>query len=85
MQAVPIHDEYARELADVYALSGRNTAADALLGREFEHELSLAEQSSDAGVAKWARKLRERVTQRFQRICVEQPLPAEPPEEEETY
>jgi hypothetical protein len=82
-QAAPVHDEYARELADVYALSGRNAAADALLGREFEHELLRAEQSSDAGVAKWARKLRNRVSQRFQRICVERPLPAEPPEGDE--
>ncbi|MGQ9576471.1 MAG: S1 family peptidase [Thermoguttaceae bacterium] len=73
-----LNDEYARQLAGVYALSGRSPTADATLGREYDEELRRAEQSSDAALARWAKTLRERVARRFYRIHSESPLPAEP-------
>jgi hypothetical protein len=76
----PLHDDYAKQLAGVYALSGRSPIADATLGREYDQELLRAERSSDGALARWARTLRERVANRFYRIHGETPLPAEPPE-----
>ncbi|MBN1909751.1 MAG: trypsin-like peptidase domain-containing protein, partial [Pirellulales bacterium] len=76
---VPItNDQYAQQLADVFALSGRSPTADATLGREYDQELALAEQSSDAALSAWARKLRRRVADRFYRIHDATPTPAEP-------
>ncbi len=75
--AQPLNDDYARQLAGVYALSGRSPTADATLGREYDEELRQAEESSDAALARWARALRERVARRFYRIHDPSPTPAE--------
>jgi hypothetical protein len=75
-----LNDDYAGQLARVYALSGRSPLADATLGREFDEELRRAEESSDGPLARWARALRERVARRFYRIHGESPMPAEPTE-----
>jgi hypothetical protein len=72
------NDDYARQLAEVYALSGRSATADATLGREYDAELSRAEQSSDAALAASARRIRQTVANRFYRIHADSPLPAEP-------
>jgi hypothetical protein len=74
----PLNDDYAKQLAGVYALSGHSPIADATLGREYDEELRRAEQSSDAALARWAQALRRRVARRFYRIHDESPLPAEP-------
>lgn len=74
----PLQDDYARQLAEVYALSGRSPTADATLGREYDQELRQAEESSDATLARWARQLRQRVADRFYRIHDPSPIPAEP-------
>jgi hypothetical protein len=76
----PLNDDYAEQLARVYALSGRSPVADATLGREYDEELRRAEAGSDAALARWARTLRERVARRFYRIHDESPTPSEPPE-----
>ena len=76
-----LNDEYARQLADVFALSGRSPLADATLGREYDEELRRAEESSDGALAAWAKKLRSRVARRFYRIHAQQPSPAEPAEQ----
>lgn len=76
----PLNDEYAEQLARVYALSGRSPLADATLGREYDEELRQAASSSDANLARWANSLRGRVAQRFYRIHGQSPLPAEPVE-----
>lgn len=73
-----LNDDYARQLADVYALSGHSSVADATLGREYDEALRQAEQSSDGALARWAKQLRERVAQRFYRIHGDSPSPAEP-------
>lgn len=73
-----LNDEYAAQLAQVFALSGRSVLADATLGREYDQELRQAEQSSDAALAAWAKALRERVARRFFRIHGQSPAPAEP-------
>ncbi len=73
-----LNDDYAAQLAQVFALSGRSALADATLGREYDQELRQAEQSSDAALAAWARALRERVARRFFRIHGPSPAPAEP-------
>jgi len=75
----PLNDDYAEQLARVYALSGHSPIADATLGREYDEELRRAEESSDAALARWARALRERVARRFYRIHDQSPTPAEPP------
>ena len=77
----PLNDNYAQQLADVFALSGHSQVADATLGREYDEELRRAEQSSNGNLAGWARDLRERVAQRFYRIHGRQPMPAEPVDE----
>ncbi len=74
----PWNDDYAAQLAQVFALSGRSVLADATLGREYDQELRQAEASSDAALAAWARGLRERVARRFFRIHGQSPAPAEP-------
>jgi hypothetical protein len=76
----PLNDNYAEQLARVYALSGRSPIADATLGREYDEELRRAERSSDVALARWAQALRERVARRFYRIHDESPLPSEPAE-----
>ena len=78
----PLNDDYAEQLAGVYALSGRSPIADATLGREYDEQLRRAEQSSDAVLARWARALRERVARKFYRIHDPSPTPAEPVEGE---
>ncbi|NQT15541.1 MAG: trypsin-like peptidase domain-containing protein [Planctomycetes bacterium] len=79
-ESKPLNDDYAEQLARVYALSGRSPMADVTLGREYDEELRRAEQSSDTALARWARSLRERVARRFYRIHDESPLPSEPPD-----
>jgi len=76
--AKPLNDDYAGQLARVFALSGRSPLGDVTLGREYDEELRRAAGSSDAVLARWARELRDRVAQRFFRIHGESPLPAEP-------
>ncbi|MFH1924376.1 MAG: serine protease [Planctomycetota bacterium] len=78
--AQPLNDDYAEQLARVYALSGRSPMADVTLGREYDEELRRAEESSDAALARWAQNLRQRVARRFYRIHDESPLPSEPPD-----
>lgn len=80
-EARKLNDDYAEQLARVYALSGRSPMGDVTLGREYDAELRRVEQSSDAALARWARSLRERVARRFYRIHDESPLPSEPPDE----
>lgn len=74
----PLNDDYAEQLARVYALSGRSPMADVTLGREYDEELRRAAESSDATLREWARKLRDRVASRFYRIHDPVPVPAEP-------
>ena len=73
-----LSDDYARQLAGVFALSGRSPLADATLGREYDEELRRAEESTDGTLAAWAKKLRRRVATRFYRIHGQTPSPAEP-------
>ncbi|MEN6494966.1 MAG: serine protease [Thermoguttaceae bacterium] len=73
-----LNDDYARQLAEVYALSGHSSTADATLGREYDEALLEAAQSSDGTLSRWAKQLRERVAQRFYRIHGDSPSPAEP-------
>lgn len=75
---LPICDEYATELADLYELSGRSTAVDALLGRTYDEELQSAETCSDPTVAKFAKSVRSRVAKTANRVCSEHPPPTEP-------
>jgi hypothetical protein len=77
----PVYDDYAKQLAGVFALSGRSPTADATLGREYDEELRRAAESSDGVLARWAKTLRDRVARRFYRIHSEAPSPAEPAEE----
>jgi hypothetical protein len=79
----PLNDDYARQLAGVYALSGRSPISDATLGREYDEELRRAEQSSDDNLARWAQALRQRVARRFYRIHDDSPVPSEPAESPE--
>ena len=74
----PLNDDYAEQLARVYALSGRSPMADVTLGREYDEELRRAAESSDGAIATWARALRDRVASRFYRIHDPVPVPAEP-------
>lgn len=78
----PLNDSYAAQLADVFALSGHSSTADATLGREYDKELLQAATSSDGALAAWACSMRDRVAQRFYRIHGRQPMPAEPVEDE---
>ncbi|MGD9126614.1 MAG: serine protease [Planctomycetia bacterium] len=73
-----INDDYGKQLAQVYALSGRSPIGDLTLGREYDEELRKAEVSSDAQLAKWAGALRRRVADRFNRIHSSSPAPADP-------
>lgn len=75
---IPFEDDYARQLLEVFQLSGRSPIQDATLGREYDEEIRRAERSSDAALAGWARKLRERVADKFHRIHTPSPAPAEP-------
>jgi hypothetical protein len=74
----PLHDDYAAQLAAVFAHSGRSPLQDATLGREYDQEVARAAASSDAGLARWAQLLRDRVHTRFHRIHMPDPAPAEP-------
>jgi len=74
----PIYDDYAKQLAGVFALSGRSPTADATLGREYDEELRRAAESSDGVLSRWAKTLRDRVARRFYRIHSDAPSPAEP-------
>ena len=73
-----INDDYGKQLAQVYALSGRSPIGDLTLGREYDEELRKAEISNDAQIAKWAGALRQRVADRFNRIHGSTPTPADP-------
>lgn len=76
-----LNDDYAGQLAGVFALSGRSPLADATLGREYDEQLRQAETSSDATLARWAKSLRKRVADKFFRIHSSAPAPADPVEE----
>lgn len=73
-----LNDDYAGQLASVFANSGRSLLQDATLGREFSREIDRAASSSDAKLAEWATDLRDRVMRRFHRIHGWTPSPAEP-------
>lgn len=59
-------------------MSGRSATADATLGRAYDEELIRAEQSSDASLADWAKRVREAVANKFYRIHSDSPSPVEP-------
>lgn len=72
-----MQDDYAEQLARVFSLSGRSPLADATLGREYDEQLRQAETSSDAVLAAWARKIRDRVARKFHRVHGLAPAPAD--------
>lgn len=72
-----MQDDYAEQLARVFSLSGRSALADATLGREYDEQLRQAETSSDAVLAAWARKIRDRVARKFHRVHGLAPAPAD--------
>ena len=74
----PLNDQYAEQLNELYALSGRSSTADATLGREYDRELRDMESAADDTTSRWAHNLRRRVADRFLRIHDDSPLPAEP-------
>ncbi len=74
----PLNDNYARQLADVYALSGHSTIGDATLGRAYDEAIRSAEDSSDTKLAAWASRLRSKVADQFYRIHDDSPIPADP-------
>jgi hypothetical protein len=74
----PWNDQYASQLNEVYALSGRSSTADATLGREYDRELREMESGADDATSRWAHNLRRRVADRFLRIHDQSPSPAEP-------
>ncbi len=74
----PTYDDYATQLAEVYALSGRSPMSDLTLGREYDQELRQAATSSDGDLARWAQELRQRVANRLQRIHNPMPTAVEP-------
>ena len=74
----PLNDQYAEQLNELYALSGRSSTADATLGREYDRELREMESAADDTTSRWAHNLRRRVADRFLRIHDDSPLPAEP-------
>ena len=71
-------EDYAKQLADVFKLSGRSPTADATLGREFDQAIEDAERSSDPALADFAKKIRRRVADKFFRVHSTNPSPAEP-------
>jgi len=73
-----LNDDYAGQLAGVFALSGHSPLADATLGREYDEQLRQAETSSDGALARWAKNLRQRVADKFYRIHSESPAPGDP-------
>jgi hypothetical protein len=73
-----LNDDYAGQLLDVFAQSGRSPIQDATLGREYDQAIRSAEDSSDAQLARWAKALRSRVEGKFMRIHGPAPAPAEP-------
>ena len=68
-------NDYANELNELYQLNGRNTAADATLGRLYDTELAAAENSSDAALAEIAAKFRRKIKKELCRIHSEVPVP----------
>ena len=72
-----LNDDYAHQLNELFALSGRTSDQDATLGREYDRELEEA-TTGTGDVAKWASALRRKVTRKFFRIHGAQPSPAEP-------
>lgn len=77
VDTAPLNDDYAAQLNDLYALSGRSPTADATLGREFERDLTEAAKGNDQ-VALYARNTLRRVRDTFLRIHDDTPTPAEP-------
>ena len=73
-----LNDDYATQLAEVHALSGRSPMADVTLGREYDEELIRAEKSSNGEMAAWARRIRDTVANKFFRVHGESPSPVEP-------
>ena len=76
-QPVGLNDDYAKQLTDLYELSGRSTTADATLGRLYERKLCEAEESSGSDMANFAKKLRKQVADQFLRIHSANPNPTE--------
>lgn len=74
----PLNDQYASQLNELYALSGRSSTADATLGREYDRQLREMEAAADDTTSRWAHNLRRRVADRFLRIHDDSPLPADP-------
>ena len=72
------NDSYAKELAELFSLSGRSQLGDATLGRGYDEALREAEASSDPVLANWAGRLRRKVADQYRRIHDDNPLPAEP-------
>lgn len=68
-------NDYAEELNDLYRLNGRNTTADATLGRLYDTELSEAEKSSDGALADMATRIRRKIKKELCRIHSEDPIP----------
>ena len=72
-----LNDEYAKQLTDLYELSGRSPTADATLGRLYERKLCEAEESSSGDMSNFAKKLRKQVADQFLRIHSVNPNPTE--------
>lgn len=68
-------NDYAEELNDLYRLNGRNTTADATLGRLYDTELAEAEKSSDGALADIATRIRRKIKKELCRIHSEDPIP----------
>lgn len=70
--------EAAGRLLRGLSLSGRNSLADATLGREYDDELRHAAESGDAALSRWARGVRDRVAQKFYRLHSQSAAAGEP-------
>lgn len=69
------HNDYALELNDLYNLNGRNSVADATLGRLYDSELAQRESSSNPQMAQFASDLRRKIKNELCRIHSESPVP----------
>ena len=69
------HNDYALELNDLYNLNGRNSVADATLGRLYDSELTEYESSSNPQLAQFASDVRRKIKKELCRIHSESPVP----------
>ncbi len=72
-----LNDDYAKQLNDLYELSGHSTTADATLGRLYDRKLQDAEESSNGDLSNFAKLLRKQVADQFLRIHSANPNPTE--------